>query len=54
VTAQHYAKWTGGDAYIEPDRLALGEVPADLLARFKADQRASEPALDGESMQQAV
>lgn len=35
VTAQHYAKWTGGDAYIEPDRLESGEVPADLLARFQ-------------------
>ncbi len=38
VTAQHYARWTGGDAYIEPDRLAPGEVPADLLGRFTADQ----------------
>ena len=44
VTAQHYARWTGGDAYIEPDRLNAGEVPADLLGRFRADSADSESA----------
>jgi hypothetical protein len=34
VTARHYARWTGGDYYIEPEPLQPGEVPADLLARF--------------------
>lgn len=34
VTARHYARWTGGDQYVEPERLRSGEVPADLLARF--------------------
>jgi integrase len=37
VTARHYARWTGGDCYVEPERLLPGEVPADLLARFRAD-----------------
>jgi len=37
VTARHYARWCGGDAYVEPERLRPGEVPADLLARFRAD-----------------
>jgi hypothetical protein len=37
VTARHYARWTGGDRYVEPERLLPGEVPADLLARFRAD-----------------
>ena len=34
VTARHYARWTGGDYYVEPQRLEQGEVPADLLGRF--------------------
>ena len=34
VTARHYARWTGGNYYIEPELLQPGEVPADLLARF--------------------
>ncbi len=33
VTARHYAKWVGGDAYREPMTLLPGELPADLLAR---------------------
>ena len=33
VTARHYARWCGGDVYREPIQLALGEVPADFLAR---------------------
>jgi hypothetical protein len=37
VTARHYARWVGGNHYVEPARLAPGEVPADLLARFEAD-----------------
>jgi hypothetical protein len=37
VTARHYARWTGGDRYVEPERLLPGEVPADLLARSRAD-----------------
>ena len=35
VTARHYARWTAGDQYVEPERLQHGEVPADLLARFR-------------------
>src|SRR4030095_1549765 len=37
VTARHYAKFIGaGDehVYVEPTRLAPGEIPADLLARL--------------------
>jgi hypothetical protein len=34
VTARHYSKWAGGDAYREPIALRAGEVPADLLARL--------------------
>jgi hypothetical protein len=34
VTARHYARWAGGDAYREPMALLPGEVPADLLARL--------------------
>ena len=37
VTADHYAKWVGGDDYIEPQRLEDGEVPADLLARISPE-----------------
>lgn len=48
VTAQHYARWTGGDAYIEPERLEPGEVPADLLARFRAVSGASYDAQEEE------
>jgi len=52
VTARHYARWTGGDQYVEPERLRPGEVPADLLARFVAAPRAAPrhpfAAVDGE------
>jgi hypothetical protein len=35
VTERHYAKYLpDGDVYQEPERLAPGEVPADLLARL--------------------
>lgn len=34
VTAAHYAKWAGGDAYRRPLEVQGGEVPADLLARL--------------------
>ena len=36
VTARHYARWTAGDYYVEPERLKSGEVPADLLSRSRA------------------
>jgi len=40
VTEQHYAKYlgAGGDdfVYLEPGRLAPGEIPVDLLARLDA------------------
>ena len=34
VTARHYARWAGGDAYRRPLEVRDGEVPADLLARL--------------------
>ena len=34
VTARHYARWAGGDAYRNPLTVQDGEVPADLLARM--------------------
>jgi hypothetical protein len=34
VTARHYARWTGGDAYRRPLEVEPGEVPADLLAKL--------------------
>ena len=34
VTAQHYARWVGGDSWQRPLRVEEGEVPADLLARL--------------------
>jgi len=38
VTEQHYAKYLGAGGeeftYVEPARLAPGEIPADLLARL--------------------
>jgi integrase len=33
TTAEHYARWCGGDAYRDAMRLEPGDVPADLLAR---------------------
>lgn len=34
TTAQHYARWCGGDEYREPLALRVGELPPDLLARI--------------------
>ncbi len=34
VTARHYARWAGGDAYRSPLEVSDDEVPADLLARL--------------------
>ena len=34
VTARHYARWAGGDAYGTPLEVREDEVPADLLARL--------------------
>jgi integrase len=34
VTARHYARWAGGDAYRSPLEVRENEVPADLLARL--------------------
>ena len=34
VTARHYARWAGGDAYRSPLEVSEDEVPADLLARL--------------------
>lgn len=36
VTARHYARWAGGDAYRSPLEVREGEVPADLLSRLAA------------------
>ena len=36
VTARHYARWAGGDAYRAPLEVGEGEVPADLLSRLAA------------------
>jgi integrase len=33
VTARHYARWAGGDAYRRPLEVREDEVPADLLSR---------------------
>jgi integrase len=34
VTARHYARWAGGDAYRSPLEVCGDEVPADLLSRL--------------------
>ncbi|MFV2069466.1 MAG: hypothetical protein ACC645_21080, partial [Pirellulales bacterium] len=34
VTARHYARWAGCDAYRSPLEVGEDEVPADLLARL--------------------
>jgi integrase len=34
VTARHYARWAGGDAYRSPLEAREDEVPADLLSRL--------------------
>jgi len=36
VTARHYARWAGGDAYRSPLEVGEDEVPADLLSRLAA------------------
>jgi len=38
VTAQHYAKWAGGDDYRDPLLRQPGEVPADFLARLPGSE----------------
>ena len=38
VTARHYARWAGGDAYRRPLDVRKGEVPADLLVRLCVDE----------------
>jgi integrase len=43
VTARHYARWCGGDGYREAMRVALGEVPADLLGRLESHQSPTSP-----------
>ena len=50
VTAQHYARWAGGEAYRKPldVDVAGGELPADLLARLESDMKATRPS-DSES-----
>ncbi len=37
VTARHYARWAGGDAYRRSLEPSEGEVPADLVSRGAAD-----------------
>ena len=54
VTAKHYARWTGGDYYVEPQPLLPGEVPADLLARFRADPGSREGHAEATSDEAAV
>jgi integrase len=34
ITARHYARWAGGDAYRSPLEVREYEVPADLLSRL--------------------
>ncbi len=48
VTARHYARWAGGDAYREPMRVEPGEMPADLLARLAPSHQipTTSPAVD--------
>jgi integrase len=41
VTAKHYARWCGEDAWRPPLALGTGEVPADLLARLGAESHQS-------------
>ena len=36
VTARHYARWAGGDAYRAPIEVGEGEMPADLPSRLAA------------------
>ncbi len=48
VTAQHYARWAGGDAYREPIRLEPDELPADVLERLESNPKSTR-ATDTES-----
>jgi len=41
VTAKHYARWCGDDAYRAPISLREGEVPADLLCRLGSESHQS-------------
>ena len=51
VTERHYAKYLpDGDVYQEPERLAPGEVPADLLARLPGGGERPETAQIPESL----
>lgn len=43
VTARHYARWAGGDAYRRPLEVLEGEVPADLLARIPEPDLTQKP-----------
>jgi hypothetical protein len=53
VTARHYARWAGNDAYRQPLEVGPGQVPAHLLARLsrttltREAQDGAETALDG-------
>ncbi len=38
VTARHYARWAGGDAYRRPLGVGEDEVPADLLVRLETEE----------------
>ena len=42
VTAQHYAKWAGGDDYRDPMPRLPGELPADFLARLRPSESSPE------------
>ena len=58
TTARHYARWAGGDAYIEPLAIEPGEVPADLLARLPKSPHsphtyAGTTSADGESARES-
>jgi integrase len=44
---RYYAKWCGGDEYIEPLRPEPGEVPADLLARLQKRPHSAPTVADG-------
>ncbi|HBZ68998.1 MAG TPA: hypothetical protein DEP35_04320, partial [Deltaproteobacteria bacterium] len=48
VTARHYARWAGGDAYREPMALLPGEGPADLLAGLAESHHAPTTAETGQ------
>lgn len=39
TTARHYVAWVDGEEYVEPMRLAKGDVPADLIAQVPTRHR---------------